>query len=350
MAGRRRPLAPLALAALLTGVAGCTHASYSEEPRGMRIGVAYDPAGPTDGLVNQSVRDGVYQYASVARGSVAAIREFPAVPDEPVGDRYDRLVILCESGYDPVFVVGDWYAGAGDSPLARAAKACPRTKFAVVNDSGVSAANVANLVFADEQGAFLMGVAAALGSQAHQVGLVGDCPSPPVSALVSGYRAGADAGHSGTQVSVSYLSDDPDACPDLTYSRIAARDAAAALYSKGVDVVYETVGPSGPGVFDAAQNHNKLAIGMGGDMYRTAGPAVRDSILTSQVDRADIVVLKLLQGLAKGQFRAGTTRYGVRDGAIQYAISGTRLRGLEATLNRYRKGIADGNVTVPGSQ
>jgi basic membrane protein A len=356
MAGRRRPVAPLmpvallALAALLASVAGCTHASYGDEPRGMRIGVAYGPAGPTDGMVNQSVHDGVYQYANLAHGSIGAIREFVAVPDEPVQDRYDRLVILCESGYDPVFVVGDWYAGPGDSPLARAAKACPRTKFAVVDDSGVSAANVANLVFADEQGAFLMGVAAALGSKTHQVGLVGDCPSPALSALVSGYQAGADAGHSGTHVSVSYLSDDPDACPNLTYSRIAARDAAAALYTNGVDVVYETVGPSGTGVFDAARNHSKLAIGMGGDLYQTAAPAVRDAILTSQVDRADIAVVDLLRRFATGKFRAGVTRYGVGNAAIQYATSGTRVRGMAATLDRYRKGIADGTVTVPGSQ
>jgi basic membrane protein A len=353
VAGRRRPVAPLmplALAALLAGVAGCTHASYSDDPRGVRIGVAYDPAGPTDGQVNQSVRDGVYQYASMAHGTIGAIRELPAVADEPVEDRYDRLVILCESGYDPVFVVGDWYGGPGDSPLARAAKACPRTKFVAVNDSGVSGANVANLVFADEQGAFLMGVAAAIGSKTHQVGLVGDCPSPSVSALVSGYQAGADAGHSGTHVSVSYLSDDPDSCPDLMYSRIAARDAAAALYTRGVDVVYETVGPSGTGVADAAHNHNKLAIGMGGDLYRTAAPAVRDAILTSQVDRADIVIVQLLQRLAEGQFHAGVTRYGVGEGAIQYATSGTRVRGMVATLDRYRKGIADGTVTVPDSQ
>jgi basic membrane protein A len=348
----RTPLAWLALAVLVAGVTGCTHASFSDEPSGMRIGVAYDPAGPTDGLVNQSVRDGVYRYATTAHGSVGAIREFPSVTDEPVEDRYDRLVILCESGYNPVIVVGDWYTAPDPrgTPLARAAKACPRTKFAVVNDSGVSASNVANLVFADEQGAFLMGVAAALGSTTHHVGLVGDCPSPSTSALVAGYQGGVDAGHSGTQVSVSYLSDDPDTCPNLTYSRPAAQDAAAALYTTGVDVVYETVGPSGTGVFDAARDHNELAIGMGGDLYQTAGPAVRDAILTSQVDRADIGVMNLLQQFAKGRFHAGVTRYGVGDGGIQYATSGTRVHRMVPILDRYRKGIADGTVTVPGSQ
>jgi basic membrane protein A len=171
-----------------------------------------------------------------------------------------------------------------------------------------------------------------------------------MSTLVSAYRAGADAGRSGTDVSVGYLSDDPDTCPDLTYSKTAAHDAAVKLYDSGVDVVYQVVGPSGAGVFEAAQEHGKLAIGMGGDQYQTTDPAVRGAILTSQVDRADIAVLHLLQAQAKGEFHAGVNRYGVAQGAIQYATSGTRVRGLVATLDRYRKGIVDGTVTVPGSQ
>ncbi len=351
MAGRRRPVTTFALAALLVATAaGCTHASYRDEPSGMRIAVAYDPGGPTDGLVNQAVRDGVYRFNAGARGSVGAIREAVATSDEPVEYRYDRLVILCQSGYNPVIVVGHWYAWDSQSPLARAAKACPKTRFAVVNDSGVSAPNVADLVFADEQGAYLMGVAAALASMSHKVGMVGDCPSDYDSALLSAYQAGAGAGRSGTDVSVGYLSDDPDSCPDLTYSRTAAHDAAAALYGTGVDVVYQAVGPSGLGVFDAAQEHDKLAIGMGSDQYKTAGPAVRGTILTSQVDRVDVAVYNVLQAYAKGEFRGGITRYGVAQGAIQYATSGTRVRDLEPTLDRYRKGIADGSVTVPGSQ
>jgi basic membrane protein A len=356
MAGRRRPVATLALVTTLAlvavlGAAGCsTHASYRDEPGGMRIGVAYDPGGPTDGLVNQSVRDGVYRYAAGAHGSVGVIKELVAVADESVEDRYDRLVILCESGYDPVIVVGGWYAWDGDSPLTRAAKACPQTRFAVVNDSGVSAANVADLVFDDVQGAYLMGVAAALASKTHKVGMVGACPTDPVSTLATGYQAGADAGHSGTEVSVGYLSDDPGSCPDLTYSGTAAQRVAAALYGSGVDVVYQAVGPSGVGVFEAAQEQDKLAIGMGSDQYRSAGPALRGAILTSQVNRCDIVVANLLADYAKGEFHSGVSRYGVAQGAIQYATSGTRVRPLEPTLERYRKGIADGSVTVPGSQ
>jgi basic membrane protein A len=273
-----------------------------------------------------------------------------AIPEELAGDRYDRLIILCESGYDPVIAIGDGYAGAdpADGPLARAARTCPRTRFAIVGDSGVSAPNVANLVFADAQGAYLMGVAAARTSRTRQVGFLGDCHTPPLAAQEAGYRAGVEAAGPGTRVIVRYLSDDPNGCPDGTDQR-DARIAADGLYDGGADVVYQAVGPAGTGVFEAAMAHGAAAIGTGGDQYGTADPAVRDAIVTSQVDRVDIAVADLLHAVARGSFRSGVTRYDVGNGGIRYATSGGHIAALVPVLDGYRKKIGEGSIVVPGS-
>jgi basic membrane protein A len=358
VAGCRRPgraaLGVFGMAAALLGTAltgaGCTHASYGDAPGGLKIGVAYGPAGPTDGLVNQSAETGVKAFVAASKTTVGAVRGLVAVPDEPVEDRYDRLIILCESGYDPVIAVGDGYAGTdpADGPLARAARRCPGTRFAIVGNSGVSAQNVANLVFADPQGAYLMGVAAARTSGAHHVGFLGACHTEPLALLEAGYRAGAEAGGAGTQVSVTYVSDDPRMCPDVTDGR-AVRVAADGLYDGGADVVYQAAGQAGTGVFESARRHGAAAIGTGGDQYKTADPAYRDAIVTSQVDRVDIAVDELLRGFARGSFRPGVTRYDVGNGGIQYATSGGRITPLVPVLDGYRKKIGDGTIVVPGS-
>ena len=341
----------LALAAALLALpaAACSPVSYSDMPGGMRVGIAYDLGGPTDGLVNQAVKAGLSNF-SASDGGVGAVHELVAVPNEPPENRYDRLLILCESGYDPVIAVGSGYVGSDPStgPLARAARNCPSTRFAVVGESGVSAPNVANLVFADAEGAYLMGVAAALSSTSHQVGFLANCQIPSVAALESGYRAGVEAQHAGTRVDVKYLSEDPRACPDVTDDRVA-RGAADDLYNGGADVVYQTVGALSPAVFEAASEHGGLAIGFGADQYATAGPALRGVILTSQVDRVDIAVADLLRGVAHGTYHAGNTTYDVGNGGIRYATSGPHAAALAPVLDGYQKKIANGTITVPGS-
>jgi basic membrane protein A len=349
VAGHRRPAFALAAALLALPAAGCAPVSYSDTPSGMRVGVAYDQGGPTDGLVNQAVQAGVFDF-STDDGGVGAVHELVAIPNEPPENRYDRLVILCQSGYDPVIAVGQGYVGPDPSngPLARAARGCPGTRFAVVGDSGVSAPNVANLAFADAEGAYLMGVAAALSSTTHQVGFLANCHLPSVAAIESGYRAGVEAQRAGTRVDAKYLSEDPGTCPDVTDDRVA-RGAADDLYNEGVDVVYQVLGSASSGVFEAAKEHGGLAIGFGADQYKTADPAFRDAILTSQVDRVDVAVSDLLRGLAHDAYQAGNTAYGVGNGGIRYATSGPRAAALAPVLDGYRKKIANGTIVVPGS-
>jgi basic membrane protein A len=364
VAGRRRPAstapgrlisaATLSVAAVSVAAfagAGCTNASYYNEPTGgMRIGVAYSQSGPDDGSVNQAAESAVLAFKG-SSGIVTAVHGFTAVADEPDNDRYDRLIILCRSGYNPVIAIGDLYAGTDpqNGPVARAARACPGTHFAIAGDPAVSAPNVANLVFADAQGAYLMGVVAARTSRTHQVGFLALCHTAPFTAVEAGYRAGVEAGSPGTQVSAKYLSDQDSTCPDGVGER-DGRLAADGLYGGGADIVYQTVGPAGStGVFESAKAHGGFAIGTGGDQYVTADPGLHDVVLTSQVDRVDQAVGDLLHGLAKGAFRAGVTRYDVANGGVGYTTTGGHIDALVPVIEGYRKRIADGSIVVPGS-
>src|SRR5262249_24796000 len=155
------------------------------------VGLAYAAGGPGDHGFNDEALAGL-DRADKQLGSVASVRALTARSDESEQDQFERLSLLCRAGYDPVIAVGYTYAGPAptDGPLARAAKECPKTRFAIIDSDTVSAPNLANLVFADEQSAYLVGVAAASKTRTGTVGLVGGCPSPPIQRFVAGYQAG----------------------------------------------------------------------------------------------------------------------------------------------------------------
>ena len=70
--------------------------------------------------------------------------------------------------------------------------------------------NIANLVFAEEQGSFLVGAAAALKSKTGNIGFVGGVEVPLIKKFEAGYKAGAKAVNPDIKVQVKYLTQPPD--------------------------------------------------------------------------------------------------------------------------------------------
>src|SRR3954463_15660462 len=112
------------------GLTGCARDTTATS--GLRLGVAYDVGG-TGNPLNIMVARGVGQARKDLGQRLGAVREFSAATREGAEGRDDRLVILCQSGYDPVLAVGYGYAGPdpANGPLARAVKACPTTRFGI---------------------------------------------------------------------------------------------------------------------------------------------------------------------------------------------------------------------------
>ena len=126
--------------------------------------------------------------------------------------------------------------------IAQASAAYPDTHFLLI-DSVVEADNVANIVFAEEQGSFLVGVAAALQSESGQLGFVGGVPNDLIKKFEAGFVAGAQCVNPDAEVLVEYISDDPA----VGFNDPArGREIAAAMYEDGAEVVYGAAGASTP--------------------------------------------------------------------------------------------------------
>ncbi|HEY2794970.1 MAG TPA: BMP family ABC transporter substrate-binding protein [Micromonosporaceae bacterium] len=327
---------------LVAGLAAC---GQTGRHKGLKVGLAYAVGGPGDDGFNDLALAGLNRARTELAGSVGTVRALTARDNETEEDQYQRLSLLCEAGYDPVIAVGYTYAGRDPAtgPLARAAKDCPKTRFAIVDDDTVSQPNVANLVFADQQGAFLVGVVAADKSSSGVIGFVGACDIPLINRFLAGYQAGATAVRPDIQVKPVYL---PGSDCDFT-SVDAARTAAAGLYSAGADVVFQVAGGAGIGVFQAAQAAGGKAIGVDADQYDTVGADLRGVILTSMLKRVDIAVFDFIKTITEDAFVAGVKRYDLADGGLSYATSGGQIDDLVPQLNEYKQKIVSGSIVVP---
>ena len=344
-------LAVVGVACVALGTAACGGKSNSSgggaasAKKSIKVGLAYDIGGRGDKSFNDAAALGLEKAKSDLN---VEAKELEAQKDETENDKYSRLKLLCGNGYNPVIAVGFVYAGVdpANGPVARAAKECPNTKFAIIDDASVKADNVANLVFAEEQGSFLVGAAAALKSKAGHVGFVGGCLVDLIKKFQAGYEAGAKAVNPNVKIEVNYLSTTADKCSGFN-DPAKGQTTAEGMYDAGADIVYQAAGGSGTGVFKAAKNKGKWAIGVDSDQYNTVTADLKDVIITSMLKRVDTAVFNFVKGMADGQFKAGPTVFDLKAEGVGYSTSGGKIDDIKSKLDDYKQQIIDGKITVP---
>ena len=303
----------------------------------LKVGLAYDIGGRGDQSFNDSAAVGL-DKAKEELGVEATESEAGAGEAETAKE--ERLRVLADSGHDPIIAVGFAYS----APVAKVAPEFPEVTFAIVDDANAKAENISNLVFAEEQGSFLIGAAAALKSQTDQVGFIGGVQVPLISKFEVGFTEGAKAVKPDIEVQSVYLTQPPDFTGFNDPAK--GRTAADGMYDAGADVVYHAAGGSGAGLFEAAKAAGALAIGVDSDQYETAAPDVRDVILTSMVKRVDVAVFDFLSSVAEGEVEAGPRLYDLEQGGVDYSTSGGKVDDIAAQLDELKEKIISGEIEV----
>jgi basic membrane protein A len=307
----------------------------------VKVGMAYDVGGRGDKSFNDSAASGLDKAKSQLKVQAQEVS-----PNQQATDRSERLKQLVEGSFNPVIGVG--FAWSND--LDTIAKANPKTYFAIVDDSSHPEPNVANLVFTEEQGSYIVGVAAALKSKTKHVGFIGGVKSDLIAKFEAGYVAGVHSVDPNIKVDITYLTTPPDFggfnAPDK------AKVAAQGMYDNGADVIYHAAGKSGPGLFDAAVDTRKAgkevwAIGVDSDQYQTATPDQQKVILTSMMKRVDVAVYDYIKSYVDKKPLTGEQRYSLKDGGISYATSGGYVDDIKDKLEKAKQDIIDGKITVP---
>jgi basic membrane protein A len=335
-----------ALALVAGGLAACggsTTPTPSSTKTTIKVGMAYDIGGRGDKSFNDMAAAGL-DKAKTDPNLTVDPKELPATLNESEADKETRLTTLCKGGYNPVIAIGFAYATA----LAAVAPQCPDVNFAIVDDSSVTQPNVTSLVFAEEQGSFLVGAAAALKTQANHIGFIGGCLVPLIQKFEAGYVAGAKAVKPDIKIEINYLSTGADACSGFN-DPAKGKIQAGGEYDAGADIVYQAAGGSGVGVFQAAQEKGKKAIGVDSDQYVSVGAPLNSVIMTSMQKRVDNAVYTFIKDFAdtNGKPTTGVRTFDLKVDGVGYATSGGFIDDIKSKLDDYKAQIISGAIKVP---
>jgi basic membrane protein A len=321
-----------------------TGAAAPAQRNAVRVGIVFDVGGRGD----KSFNDGAYVGGERAERELGAMVRFVEPGDG--SDREAGLRLLASQGMDLVIGVGFIFS----DDLTQLAKEYPNTRFAGIDYSiGADAAgkpippppNLAAMKFREEEGSFLTGALAALVSRTKKVGFVGGMNFPLIHKFEAGYRAGV--AHVCPRCTV--ISQYAGVTPEAFRNPGRGKELALSQYQQGVDIIYHAAGSTGLGVFEAARQTGKLAIGVDADQYQEAP----GHILTSMVKGVDVAVFDATRWVKDGTFHGGIYELGLAQNGVGYVYDDNNRAlipdSVRARVEQLRQEIIAGRITVPAT-
>jgi len=184
-------------------------------------------------------------------------------------------------------------------------------------------ANVYSMTYAQNQGSFLAGVyAAAITTSMMEganddpiIGAVGGQQIPVIDDFIVGYEQGACLVNPESQSIVQYAGswNDPARGKEITL----------AMYEQGADIVFQVAGGTGVGVFEAAQEQGRYAIGVDSDqavIVAETDPDQAERILTSMLKNVDNSIFRAITLHLDGELPYGSSEsLGIPEGGVGLA-------------------------------
>ena len=282
-------------------------------------------------------------YAGLERAKRELGIDFTTLEMGEGTDREAALRQLAAGGSKLVFGVGFLFT----DDIRQLAGEFPEVKFAcvdyTVNPGDTLPPNLVALTFREEEGSYLVGALAALVSASDRVGFVGGMEIPLIKKFEAGFRAGVAAVRPRDHVLVKYAGTTGAAFKDPT----KGKELALAEYHDGADIIFHASGSTGLGVFEAARQLDKLAIGVDSDQYKEAP----GRILTSMVKRVDTAVFETIRQVHDGGWTGGVREFGLKEEGVTWVYD-DRNKALipaaaKATVDSLRAEIIAGRILVP---
>jgi basic membrane protein A len=288
--------------------------------------VVYDLGGKFDKSFNEAAWRGAERWK---QASGKAYLDFEIAN---ATQREQAMRRMAERGANPIVGVGF----SQGSTVERTAKAFPKLQFAII-DAVVDLPNVQSIVFKEHEGSFLVGMMAALASKTGKVGFVGGMDIPLIRKFQCGYAQGAKHANPKVEVLAAMTGTTPAAWGDPA----RGGELAKAQFARGVDVVFAAAGGTGVGVYQAAKDAGKLAIGVDSNQNHLHP----GTMLTSMVKRVDVAVFNAFQGV-----KPGVSALGLKEGGVDVAIDEHNAKlvtpEMKARVDAARADIIAGRIQV----
>ena len=333
-------------AALTTAtIAGCQGGGGGSSDDGLSVGIVSSNAGFGDRAFNDLALQGL-ERAQEEEGF-----ELNQIEETDIAAFGDTQAGAAETN-DLVVLVGFQHT----EPLTENAPEYPDTNWMLINDN-IDEPNVAGYAWANHEMSYLAGVQAGTmtnielenGGNANtpgesHIGFVGGVEGSLIRAFQRAYEAGAQRVNPDVEISIGYAGSFSDPA--------AGEQVASSQYDDGADIIYHASAGTGPGIFDAAQAANRLAIGVDADQSRTL-EQYSDVIIGSAVKYINEGTYNCAIATVQDDWESvqGNNILGLESEAVDLVIGqefeDKMPQELTDNIEEAKQGIVDGDIDVP---
>jgi basic membrane protein A len=281
----------------------------------IRVGIVFDIGGKNDRSFNAAAWEGVRRAQRDMNICLYDVEPGNPTSIEPA------MRAFAERNFDLVIGVGF----AQGPIMQKVAVDYPKIKFAIVDGvivdkDGKPLPNVADLVFREHEGSYLVGMIAASKSKTGTIGFLGGMDIPLIHKFETGYEEGARSVNPKIQIIQNYVG-----VTDGAWNNPGrGKELALGQIEKGADVIFTAAGNSGLGAFDAVEQYgrnaqgeaNKFVIGVDSNQNMVKPGFV----LTSMVKRVDNAVYDTVQQVLDGKFEGGIHAFGLDKDGVAYSV------------------------------
>lgn len=354
----KKKLISLVLTGLLamTGLVGCSGAE-TEQPEttpqegqvavtegedGLKIAIVTSITGVDDGNFNENNYNGILKFIeNNPTSTVTAIQE-------PTGDTSAAVQAVSDivADYDVIVTPGFQFAG-----ISSIASENPDKKFILVDSEPAAIEdqtvfdNVYSMQFAEQEGGFFAGVAAALETKTNKVAVVNGVAFPSNVNYQYGFESGVNYANEVFGKNVEIVELPSYAGTDVTNANVGGnyvgdfadestgKVIGSTLIKEGCDVLFVAAGGAGNGVFTAAKEAgNVKVIGCDVDQFDDGQNGDTNIMLTSALKVMDANVERVLQSIVDGTFQGANELLQANTDSTGYVKEDGRQQLSEDTL------------------
>jgi basic membrane protein A len=251
-----------------------------------------------------------------------------------------------DEGYDLIVVAGYTWADS----LSEVAQGNPKQKYLIVDTDWLEGSNIMQAAYAEHEGSFLVGAAAALKAKQDGIanprfGFIGGMPGGLITKFEVGYVQGVLSVIPNAQIVDYYVNSWGE--PGL------AKTQAKNWYDSGVYAIYSAAGDSGNGTIAQAKEYrlagkNVWAIGVDSDQFAEGLYTAKESaVLTSMLKLVENSVVYALNAAKNGTFKGETIIFDLVKDGVGYSKANSALDNAIITqLETLKQKIIKGEIVV----
>jgi basic membrane protein A len=252
-----------------------------------------------------------------------------------------------DEGYDLIIATGFTWDNAVDTVAA----GNPHQKYMIVDVDWLGSPNVMQAVYAEHEGSYLVGVAAALKSQEDGIvnprfGFIGGVAGAVITKFEVGYVQGILSIIPNAQIVDYYVGSWGE--PGL------AKTQAKNWYDSGVYAIYSAAGGSGNGTIAQAKEYraagrNVWAIGVDSDQFEEGifNDAGDSAVLTSMLKRVESSVIYALNAVKNNSFKGEIITFDLKADGVGYSAANPALsQDITDKIELVKFLIASGQIKI----